>query len=86
MGMMTGQGGDPTTSHGAYNGTVDVQGQPVQVQNGVAQVEGKPYFVSDNGAMVIDQQGKLLGHVVDGQFEVVTPDYMNQMAQLGHIQ
>lgn len=85
MGMMS-QGTDPTTSHGKYNGTVDVQGQPVQVQNGVVQVEGKPYFVSDNGAMVVDQQGKLLGHVSDGKFELVTPDYMNQMAQLGHIQ
>lgn len=83
---MMSQGTDPTTSHGKYNGTVDVQGQPVQVQNGVAQVEGQPYFVSDNGAMVIDQQGKLLGHVTDGKFEVVTADYMNQMAQLGHIQ
>ena len=85
MGMMS-QGTDPTTSHGKYNGTVDVQGQPVQVQNGVVQVEGKPYFVSDNGAMVVDHQGKLLGHVMGGKFEVVTPDYMNQMAQLGYIQ
>ena len=86
MGMMTGQGGDPTTSHGAYNGTVDVQGQQVEVKNGVAKVEGQPYFVSDNGAMVVDYQGKLIGHVENGEFKVVTADYMNKMAEAGYIQ
>ena len=90
MGMMTEgmpaqAGADPTTSHGAYNGVVDVQGQPVEVKNGVAKVEGQPYFVSDNGAMVVDHQGRLMGHVENGVFQVVTADYMNQMAEAGYI-
>ena len=85
MGMMTGQSGDPTTSHGAYNGVVSVEGQQVEVKNGVAKVEGQPYFVSDNGAMVVDHQGRLLGHVAEGTFEVVTPEYMNKMAEAGYI-
>ena len=85
MGMMS-QGTDPTTSHGKYNGTVDVQGQPVQVQNGVAQVEGKPYFVSDNGAMVVDQSRNIIGKITDGKFEPISLEYLNQMRQRGYVE
>lgn len=76
---------DPSLSHGGYNGTVDVQGQQIEVKNGVVEVEGKPYFISDNGAMVVNHLGKLVGHVTDGKFEVITPEYMNKMAEAGYI-
>ena len=85
MGMMTGQSGDPTTSHGAYNGVVSVEGQQVEVKNGVAKVEGQPYFVSDNGAMVVDHQGRLLGHVNEGTFERVNAEYLAKMQQGGYV-
>ena len=86
-GMLSGmQGGnDPNTSHGKFNGVVETESGPVEVRAGVAQVEGQPYFVSDNGAMVVDHQGRLLGHVTEGTFEVVTPEYMNKMAEAGYI-
>lgn len=86
MGMMTGgKGADPTTSHGSYNGNVTVEGKPVEVRNGVAKVEGEPYFVSDNGAMVVNHKGQLIGRVENGQFVVVDADYMNKMAEAGYI-
>ena len=84
MGMMS-QGTDPTTSHGKYNGTVAVQGQSVQVQNGVAQVEGQPYFVSDNGAMVVDHQGNVIGYVTDGKFTQMDAEHAAQLRQAGYM-
>jgi len=90
QGMMSGvnvapmpQGTDPTTSHGKYNGTVDVQGQPgggyngvvsvegqqVQVSEGITQFSGKQYLVSDDGSMVVDQERKIVGYVQNGQFK-----------------
>lgn len=90
MGMMSDGNvapqGDPTTSHGNYNGVVDVGGQQVQVQKGIAKVEGQPYFVSDNGAMVVDHQGNLLGHVENSKFERVDAEYLAKMRQAGLVE
>ena len=85
MGMMqSDQGYNPTTAHGKYNGTVDVQGQPVQVEAGIANVEGQPYFVSDDGKLVLNAKGQLTGHIQDGKFEVVTEAYARKMRELGY--
>ena len=90
MGMMSDGNvapqGDPTTSHGNFNGVVDVGGQQVQVQKGIAKVEGQPYFVSDNGAMVVDHQGNLLGHVENSKFERVDAEYLAKMRQAGLVE
>ena len=90
MGMMSDGNvapqGDPTTSHGNFNGVVDVGGQQVQVQKGIAKVEGQPYFVSDNGAMVVDHQGNLLGHVENSKFERVDAEYLAKMRQAGFVE
>ena len=90
MGMMSDGNvapqGDPTTSHGNFNGVVDVGGQQVQVQKGIAKVEGQPYFVSDNGAMVVDHRGNLLGHVENSKFERVDAEYLAKMRQAGLVE
>ena len=90
MGMMSGQapqqGGNPSTSHGNFNGVVDVEGQQIQVQKGIAKVEGQPYFVSDNGAMVVDHQGNLLGHVENSKFERVDAEYLAKMRHAGFVE
>lgn len=85
MGMMTEQSvSNPTTSHGNYNGVVDVNGSPVQVKSGIAEVEGQPYFVSDNGALVLNHQGQLTGHIQNGKFVVVDMDYAKTMREKGY--
>ena len=90
QGMMGGQPvvpmpeqSDPNTSHGQYNGVVEVEGKPVQVKAGVANVEGQPYFVSDNGAMIVNHQGQLVGHIENGKFVVVTEDYARKILGSG---
>jgi hypothetical protein len=90
QGMMGGQppqqGGNPSTSHGKYNGIVDADGTNVQIANGVGEFEGKPVYVSDNGAMVVDKGRNLLGHVVDGKFVEATPEYLDQMRKAGFVE
>jgi len=88
QGMMTDQpqGASPTLSHGRFNGVVTVEGQPIEVKAGVAQVEGQPYMVSDDGKLVVDGQARLIGHIENGQFIVVTPEYHDQMMKAGFIQ
>lgn len=52
-----------------YNGVVSVDGKPVQVSEGVADVGGQKYLVSDDGSMVVDQSQKIIGYVEQGQFK-----------------
>ena len=85
QGMMGGQS-DSTVSHGKFNGTVSVNGEPVTVQNGVAEVEGQKYLVSDNGAMVVDGQGNLIGRVEGDQFIPVDEAYLKQMRDAGYVE
>ena len=69
MGMM--QPNSPTQGQpgGGYNGVVSVEGQQVQVPEGIAQFGGKQYLVSDDGSMVVDQERKIVGYVQNGQFK-----------------
>ena len=78
------QGGNPTLSHGQFNGTIDVQGQPVEVKSGIAEVEGQRYMVSDDGKVILDARGQLVGHIENGQFVVVDEAYARALQeQLG---
>ena len=80
------QGGDPSLSHGKFSGTVMVDGKPVQVQGGVAKVDGQPFMVSDNGAIVVDAKGNLVGHVEGDQFVPVDEQYLKMMQEKGYVQ
>jgi hypothetical protein len=90
QGMMGGQppaqSANPSLSHGKFNGTVDVQGKPVEVKAGVAMVDGKPFMVSDDGAMVVNAEGNLVGHIEGDKFMVADAAYMKQMQDAGYVQ
>jgi len=89
QGMMGGQppaqSADPSLSHGKFSGTVMVEGQPVEVKAGVAQVEGQPYMVSDDGKLVVDVKGRLVGHIEQGQFVPADEAYLKQMQDAGYV-
>lgn len=52
-----------------YQGIVLVNGQPVPVQNGQAQVQGQVFQVTPKGEAVINQQGQTIGKVENGTFK-----------------
>jgi len=91
MGMMGGQpvapkGDNPSLSHGNFNQVVMVDDKPVQVQAGVAQVDGKKFMVSDDGVIVTDDKGNLVGHVEGQQFVPADQEYLKLMQAKGYVQ
>lgn len=90
QGMMGGQppqeSGNPTLSHGQFNGTVMLDGKPIEVKDGVAQLEGQSYIVSDDGKMVLDSKGRLVGHIEQDQFVPADEEYLKQMQDAGFVQ
>lgn len=87
QGMMGGPASqDPALSHGKFNGQVSTTEGEVSVKAGIMTVKGKPYIVSDDGSMVLDYQGHLIGHIDDQKFIPVDSAYMDQMQKKGYIQ
>lgn len=89
QGMMGGQppqqAASPTLSHGQFNATVMVDGKPTEVKAGVAQVDGQPYIVSDDGKLVVDSKGRLVGHIEQDQFVPADQAYLKQMQEAGYV-
>lgn len=71
---------------GAYNGTVDVMGEPVEVVNGVAEVEGEKYFVSNNGKIVINSKHQVFGYIEDGVFKPLDRQHYEMLKAEGLIE
>ena len=75
---MTPEGGNQ-----GYNGTVIAFGKPVEVVNGVADIVGDAYFVSEDGSVVMDQERNIVGSVQNGEFVVIDEDYLRQLQEDG---
>jgi len=60
---------------GGYNGVVSVNGEQVQVSEGVAEFGGKKYLVSDDGSIVIDQDRRIVGYIENGQFKPMDAEH-----------
>lgn len=69
-----------------YNGTVNVSGQPVEVSNGVAEVEGQKYYVTADGALVIDMKSQPIGYVENGEFHPTDAHHRQILKQFGYLQ
>lgn len=70
MGLDAGQGE-------GFNGTVQVDGQPLQVRNGVANFRGMPFKVSEDGR-VTTPQGQQVGQIRDGKFMPLPEDQLKR--------
>ena len=73
----------PSSTQQPYNGTVDVDGTPVEVVNGFAEYEGDKFYVSPDGSVVIDQERNLIGYIQDGQFMPSDEDHHALLQQRG---
>jgi hypothetical protein len=80
--MMGGAPQDPG-AEGRFNGVVQTDEGNVQVQNGVAQIGGDVYFVSDDGTLVVDKNQKLVAVIQNGKAMPVTPEIADQLKQSG---
>lgn len=71
---------------GAYNGTVDVKGQSVQVKDGIAEMGGKRYFVAIDGSVVMNEQRQVVGKVVNGKFEPTDEAHIAELRKKGIVE
>jgi hypothetical protein len=78
QGMM---GGQP--QGGGYNGVVVVDGKQVQVVEGVAEVGGQKFLVSDDGSMVVDQDQRIVGYIEEGQFKPMDAERASMLKEKG---
>lgn len=83
--MLTGQTQQNNQPMG-YTGIVSAMGQKINVNNGLAEYEGKQYFISNNGEMVIDKNRNLIGYVKDGEFKPMDQGHHNELKQLGLVE
>ena len=76
----------PQEYEGAYNGTVDVMGTPVEVKNGTAEVKGQRFFVSNNGMVVVNEKKQIVGFIEGGTFKKNTPEHIDLLKAQGLIE
>jgi len=54
--------------------------------NGVAQYNGKTFYLSANGGMVIDDKFRLYGFVENGEFKETTQEHLAKLKAQGLIE
>lgn len=76
-------GGEAGVNSGgkSYNGTVDFMGTPVEIKEGIGDIEGHKIYVSPGGEVVADDKGKILGRVENGKFAVIDKNQASMMEQ-----
>lgn len=62
---------------GGYSGVVDMEGQPVTVRDGHANVAGKDYRVTNDGSYILDGKNAIVGHLQDGKVMPVDDQRIN---------
>jgi len=66
-----------------YNGTVMVEGNPINVVEGMAEFNGEQYFVNADGSFVVDRDHAVVGRVVDGEFIPIDEAYLEELRANG---
>ena len=70
---------------GRFNGTVQSDDGPIVVKNGFAAVDGQMFMVSDNGVLVTDEKGHVVGVIVKNHVKELTPELTNQLRSRGYV-
>lgn len=81
------QGGvDPNVGQ-RFNGVVQSDAGPIEIKNGIANVEGEVYFVSDDGKLVVDSKTQgLVAIIQNGKVIEPTAEIIDQLTQQGIIE
>lgn len=71
--------------NGRFNGTLQSDDGPIVVKGGFAIVDGELFMVSDDGVVITDQKGNIIGVVSNGRVMELTPELINQLRSRGYI-
>jgi len=70
---------------GRFNGVVQSDDGPITVKNGFAIIDGELFMVSDDGVVVTDKDGKIIGVISNGRVKQLTPEIVNQLRSKGYV-
>ena len=79
---------DANTNHpidGRFNGTVQSDDGPIEIKGGFAVVDGELFMVSDDGVVITDKKGQIVGVIVKNYVKELTPELINQLRKKGYI-
>lgn len=67
-----------------YNGKVDIKGEEIEVKDGQGTFHGEPFYVNDDGTMVLDKRQLLVGHIEDGEMKLIQDEHIQELKKKGH--
>jgi hypothetical protein len=70
---------------GRFSGTVQSDDGPIVVQNGFAVVDGELFMVSDDGFVITNKDGNIVGVVANGRVKQLTPELVSQLRKRGYV-
>jgi len=71
---------------GRFNGTVQSDDGPIEVRGGFAVVDGELFMVSDDGVVITNKDGNIIGVIVNNQVKELTPELVNQLRKRGYVE
>ena len=89
MGMLSGASPQQPTQQPdrqAFNEVIEINGDKVQVVNGILDYDGDRAFVSDDGSIVVMPDGTVIGRIINGKFADASPEYIKQLQSEGVVE
>jgi hypothetical protein len=77
------RGKDPLA--GRFSGTVESDDGPIVVKNGFAVVDGELFMVSDDGVVITNKDGGIIGIISNGRVKQLTPEIVDQLRRRGYV-
>jgi len=69
----------------SYNGTVLFNGQPIEVRNNKAVVDGETFICNNTGELVFNTKRQFVGSIITGEFVPATPELVQQLKAQGKL-
>ncbi len=66
-----------------YNGPIVIDGDPVEVKQGVGVYDDEEFYVSDDGSVVIDDERNIVGRIEGDTFVPVDEAYAEKLREMG---
>jgi len=79
------QGGMLSEGKG-YTGVISVDGENVQVTNGIFEDDGEVFYVSDDGRLVLDGEQDIIGYIENGVVKELDDERIELLKSEGYLE
>lgn len=85
-GMLDAQAPQPPGEGRGYTGVISVNGEKVQVTNGVLEDDGEVFYVSDDGRLVLDGERDVIGVIENGVVKELDDERIELLKSEGYLE